>query len=1013
MSERERYTGAWATPDLIGREDLLNKIDTTLQAAGGPTVIALYGKGGIGKTRVLLDVLQRYRNDKYRPAGQLIDLYDIQYHNRLELARAIHTALDAEDDPAFREFERAVERLQRIQVSGDSKQIEEDIEKTLNECSKALRRLAESRRVIIALDTAERIAYGASETKEPFQVAQSWEWLINSLPAWSNVTLLIAGRDQITHLFPAIRQADIELTALEVTPFTEDETRAYLQAVAAAARAAGEEDVANTLDELLTRDPKRIQQIHRYSGGLPIMLALLADYISIAGFGKLPAVFETEMHPEQARPLLEAQLIERLMETSDVRDTLPMMGRAPRGLDAALLARLLKEISPEEAQKRPERIQRLSFVKVRNRLFFLHDEMYAMLRRQVFDKPGDRAEAGPVNNELIAWYDAEIKKQRQRLDGLFAPIEQPRRDPAPQPDFAEIARIRQRIDQLLIDQLYYHLRRNPQEGFREFIRLIFLAIFGGNPTLNTQIQAEMLAFLDERDPSGQQSVVDGLDRKLVEGVIAHGPVFERYAANDYENAVRKAEQLRSQQPDQTGINAAAVLVWEALARASGGMSGVDRLLEEAEKHLKPLVSSKAEDLADPRRWLARVVQALLYHTRGYVSSTRASIRAYQRAVQIWRQVDIPIYLAWTLNNLGFARVSAGDLKDGEALLREALEIRQGIGERAQVGVGYATLALALVHTGAYEQAQNYVSQALRLCRAVRYRLGEGLALRNLAEIRRRSTSRDDDPQTRLAALKEARSYVREAAFTFEGINDTRHLIEAWIEEACICRDMAGILRSHPADGEHPEELVRESVRVLTRAAKEAKSEPRSIDAWVVMASVGASVGKFEYLRQGLESVRANIPPDYEITNKGRPVPDDEKDPLLFWQLARIHIYIGNYLLNTMESTRLADLKQEYPQLAELFNAGGTTSIASPDDALAQAIRHYTLAFEYDDLYNPRHVRSQAVQDRVYNRIRTFDSRQLQRVAQAVKDIEREFGLGQSFMSRLLEGRALLLIEEDV
>jgi hypothetical protein len=119
-----------------------------------------------------------------------------------------------------------------------------------------------------------------------------------TLPDWGNVTVLVAGRNQIRHLFRDLDQRPaIRLTTIEVGPFTPEETNAYLNAVVGVAENAGEEAVANTLRAL---EPQDRERVYRYSGGAPIILALLADYISIPvvepGFKQLFKILESVMH---------------------------------------------------------------------------------------------------------------------------------------------------------------------------------------------------------------------------------------------------------------------------------------------------------------------------------------------------------------------------------------------------------------------------------------------------------------------------------------------------------------------------------------------------------------------------------------------------------------------------------------------------------------------------------------------------------------------------------------------
>jgi hypothetical protein len=49
---------------------------------------------------------------------------------------------------------------------------------------------------------------------------------------------------------------------------------------------------------------------------------------------------------------------------------------------------------------------------------------------------------------------------------------------------------------------------------------------------------------------------------------------------------------------------------------------------------------------------------------------------YRRAAALWRQVDMPVCLAWTLNNLGVVESEEGSFADGQRLVEESLAIRK-------------------------------------------------------------------------------------------------------------------------------------------------------------------------------------------------------------------------------------------------------------------------------------------------------------------------------------------------
>ncbi|MGQ9550429.1 MAG: tetratricopeptide repeat protein, partial [Roseiflexus sp.] len=772
MIEGEQYTGAWATPDLIGRRQILEQIEPVLSDVSGASVVALYGRGGIGKTRLLNDTLQRSIPGVLL-AKRSVDLYDMRYHSSLALADAIYASLGFAEGGPFSTFEKEREQQYKVRESGDVRRIAEATRKALQAFVEDFNHFSQSQRVVIALDTLERIAYGASEHRPPFQVAPSWQWLVDTLPDWGNVAILIAGRNQIRHLFPAIESLPkIRFISIEVEPFTQSETDAYLDAVADAADQAGDRAVAETLRHLT---PQRREQLYRCSGGAPIILALLADYISITGVGQLPGVLDVEADPAHARDILEQQIVARLMNTARIRDTLQMLGRAPKGVDAELLAHML-DVSVDEARNHLEAIKRLSFIKIRDERYFLHDEMYAVLERQIYSAPDDAPEAERVNEVIIKRYKQQIDTCKQQIDDLYASIEQSRRVAwiTLHLDNARIADVQQEIQRLLIEQMYYQLRLDPLKGFREYFRLTFYAIFTGNTMLDIQLQAEILVFLDERDPSGLRPFVGNLEREVVRSVAAIRPVVRLYAENDYTGVIRAAHHLRQEKADilQTagGSTGAALDIWEALARLGRAekeeddLGHADRLLNAAEQRLKAII--EAQEGSEAQRWHARNLLALTYHARGFGLRVRGQIRpaidSYRRAAALWRRVDVPICLAWTLNNLGFVEGEEGNFADGAALVEEGLAIRRNLGARALIGLSYSTLARILILEGDYQSAATRAEQALQLFQAVEYRLGQGLALRNLAEALRRSINRDDDPAERARTLYEARTYAREA-----------------------------------------------------------------------------------------------------------------------------------------------------------------------------------------------------------------------------------------------------------
>jgi hypothetical protein len=141
----------------------------------------------------------------------------------------------------------------------------------------------------------------------------------------------------------------------------------------------------------------------------------LQGLIDLSGAASLP-------HSAEMQGRLEVELIRRLVETPRIGSTVVALGRAPKGADLALLADLLGT-KPQDTQEYYDSIAHLSFVKLRNKRIFLHDELYAMLTRQVYASPEDALGRAAAESAIHAYYKNQIRLCRQELSDLFGPIE--------------------------------------------------------------------------------------------------------------------------------------------------------------------------------------------------------------------------------------------------------------------------------------------------------------------------------------------------------------------------------------------------------------------------------------------------------------------------------------------------------------------------------------------------------------------------------------------------------------
>lgn len=316
------FAAAWRPQTLVSRVD---ELETIRQAIYSPKcsceVILITGRGGLGKSRLVEEVLWRGGNAQARrdlgpipPArlgewdwtrhgnalvSDLIDLTEIRLHTRSRFMRAIRDALTGQDGADFTHFDAAHSRQQHLREQQTEFSIIHDAaQQTEIAFLKDYRAAAAQRRIVLSLDTAEELAIISSKWLlergliEPKELTfNTQHWLADQIRAGSlpNTTLLLAGRDEEGGpFFNEIRKAASEAGDLcELTPvllknFNLENTRVYFQTLVQDwERRASAPDVLPTarLMKRLAEDHERINVLWLYTGGQPVRLSLYADLI--------------------------------------------------------------------------------------------------------------------------------------------------------------------------------------------------------------------------------------------------------------------------------------------------------------------------------------------------------------------------------------------------------------------------------------------------------------------------------------------------------------------------------------------------------------------------------------------------------------------------------------------------------------------------------------------------------------------------------------------------------------
>jgi hypothetical protein len=180
------FSGTRKTERIIGRRDELNIIYKSIyEPEADCIVILLEGDGGMGKSRLLEEVIWRIGNPGMRAirlmeedaskefdwskagdaiVSNVIDLRDISLHSRNPFLQAICAALGDYISVDFSHFDEAYDRFQTVtDQQSDFRMVNQAAQEALDAFLQDYRRNSEQQRLVLCLDTVEELAVSSSE----------------------------------------------------------------------------------------------------------------------------------------------------------------------------------------------------------------------------------------------------------------------------------------------------------------------------------------------------------------------------------------------------------------------------------------------------------------------------------------------------------------------------------------------------------------------------------------------------------------------------------------------------------------------------------------------------------------------------------------------------------------------------------------------------------------------------------------------------------------------------------
>jgi tetratricopeptide (TPR) repeat protein len=1014
------YPGARVTR-LVNRRGILDAIELAVRDDSQQTyVFYIEADGGMGKTFLAREVLRRCRkggawaSSRLLAARDEVDFYHYPSRTIEGFMASFVQALQA-GRRYFAAYREQNQHLQDVKANlrGAINELTLHRELLHQRLLEGCEELGSRKRIVVVLDTAERLAFETDRFQQTLGLSEEASamrpWLLKHwLPRMRNAVILVCGRPRMD-AFAAELKAAVEACpnavfrdSPKLQDFGEEETLDYIRAVEETAEQDGN---LLALKRLQAISPEGRQVIHHLTGGRPITLALIIDYY-LATERLLP---EIKIPLEELQSLSEEELtsIQDRVKADIVRlfreigrpadEVIIALAWAPMGMDAELLSRVA-EMGLAESRRvlktLADRKRGLSFVKIRpgDKRAFLHDEMYALMRKYVLKTLEPRA--GRVREIILEYYAEKIKAKEKRVQQLHAQqqarvvlegLESQTPAAGVPADPEVLAAAEAELDDLRVEEVYYRLRQEPLDGFAQYCEYAEAAVMSYNESLETQLRGQMSAFI--REAFGVEQEVRGLRRDAVERVSALLWGWRSLYAGRPKEADRLIHYLREEEPEF--IDRGGTLTRAELDIIGGWTAAfLGRDLGEAEDRLKTETRTlenlrPTTNLEQLRR---QVLLAQAHNVLGYLLRVQgrfqAACEAYRRALPLWRDLKREADHAEASNNLAWAYTEAGNFRRAIRTCQNGLDLREKVGDRYPIALSYNTLGLIEIKHDQPHRGMVHCERALGIFRDLGTVRGIGLACTAIAEAYRRSADlvRLYPPAERVRRLHLATQFAGQAVQIFrEEVPEQLRLVEALNELGCVYRNRARFwTQYHTEEDPDRDTLVQQGIDTLEEASREAGETfvYRQVDALVNLAWLYFYIGApRRQAEEVLQRAEALIPPSYWIV-KGKGLPQ-MADPITFlWvQLSKSHVLRGELAM------------QQY--WAAASPARGTIRDLP---LLQEAVEQFTLALAYGELFGDDYRDLRQAKDTIYDQVRKANTAEMRAIYEAVEATAKDYSL---------------------
>lgn len=663
-------------------------------------------QGGIGKTWLLRKFYQLIEKEHTHSVPVMIDFFNPEDRDGITIARRVVTALrNRYPDWQSKEFEAALEEYHKVtqnkgvEGTGMREQITQALSSDLRE-----KLLKEKVSIVIFFDTFERI-----EDSTVTAVIHSGQ-IFPDTYGLERIRSVIAGRNAPQWDKPEWKDRRDAIDVHELSGFTLDETRTYLQENAPVRISFIDQSVATT------------QALYRLTQGRPILLGLLVDIL------QNPAIKLSDI-VAMSRNQMEETLVQLLNLLRPVDRVMYCMAHIYHRFDISMLKAISSEISLSQLNLEELFTQAslLSVVRTAHShhdVLVLHDEMRRLVKDYCWPREDPtqsiRLKLSNImrdhyTSRLATTGDEELRKSylvERLFHELFVDVT------AGIESFSRLFRQALDVSQSAFARLLLQeVKKFGEESLRSRERRTKQLSDDQRKDLK---MAEAELFLQEENPQTALLMYEELEQdkdwaQHRTSALLYGKAECYFHAESYDEAIKSYEQclqIEQENPDRTRTGEICNALGLIARRQARYPEARDYYLQSLDifkgLRLPQRYASIYNNLGHVYRLLGEPDTGLLYCRRGL-----------QIRESLYKEGRIGLFhVGLSHSTLGHIYHTRENLAEEEFHYRRAFEIFSTLGFRSYLSFAYSNLGKIWVATNELDKAFEYFTKAYDLAKGV-------------------------------------------------------------------------------------------------------------------------------------------------------------------------------------------------------------------------------------------------------------------------------------------------------